>query len=218
MDDGDDQIHHIHRMRQYYSSDYIPLSLSKNNNGHLFMYFFRSDMETIFFRKIYFRKRNKKGFIYYFGNDERQIGSELYYMPISLFRNTWQLNDNDRYTVLMRYEKWQRKEFLPLWRLAKSNPYYSFDHTIHHEDCDDKEMMDHVPIITAANPNILCCYSCRAIVDLEWYPCSTFSNETIWSMWELNSCPIQEAYHFYIQWLPEELLQDIIEICNLYSQ
>jgi hypothetical protein len=153
-----------------------------------------------------------------------QYETEGYILPILFFRKNGLSTDDFRASLIGQYKKWQQKEFLPLWQNAKSNPYYSFDHTIHHVDCDDKKMIHHVPHIGISLD--LCCSSCRATVDIEWYPFSTWQNELLWSIWELkegkeeeednDKMMMKEKYKSYIQWLPEELLKEIIDLYNLY--
>lgn len=187
----------IDEIRKFYSNDYILIEIEDNDT----LFLFRTTDKD-----VYYRRCN--------GNE-----SHLCVIPISFFRR----NSRLKVMKIQDQKKWWRffDRFYPtefdftvsqyiifmesnIWTKVTSKKFYSFDHTKHALNCEDPFLLNHVPIIS--DEEDLVCASCGASIDLEWYPWSTYKTNELYSMWE------NWQNDYYMEWIPEEVLQDIIPL------
>jgi hypothetical protein len=187
----------IERKRVFYSEDYIVIDVEKTNNNMVNVYFFRSSNNTIYFRVLEINTRDGTctGGNYYF------------YLPFQFFQTKQRRKANGvMYGATSHYyEIWSiLKSFQNAWKRIKQKSGYFEDHTIHQEGCKDP-LLYQLPILTPIFD--LVCSFCRASVDIEWHPHSTYLTqklELLWVLWT-NADSL-------VQWILEEVLLSIISI------
>jgi hypothetical protein len=187
--------------------DYVVIKENNNKESNDEMYFFKSNNDQIY--------------VIILAWEFSSFGITLYSFPMNIFQEkerrllsfqiaTRRIEGRKRWTTMwtVRRNRTTKKNsrWSNMWKYLKENNgklFYHFqDKTIHEENCKDPNLTI-LPFIKD-DWNLVCSY-CEASVDIEWFRNITFRNRIIWNdLWTLED--------FYIYWIPEEVLQSIMEM------
>jgi hypothetical protein len=121
---------------------------------------------------------------------------------LKVFSDNHHLSDFECIDLRSPHHEYTSNVFIRIWPHLKSlqDKGYLIDHTIHLPSCACSDTFSELP----KYPNQ--CASCGSRIDLEFIPNLNQRTLNVWSIWEeLNNT-------FYIEWIPQEVLEDIIAL------
>jgi hypothetical protein len=188
------------------------LSLDKSQSNELIIHgvqvpkrfphaqtFYLNRMNALFF-EIAFRQNEQE--------KEKVLAASVDYAS-SLVMNRWGLNH--------------------IWKIIWNNKIlYEYciqnDQTKHHPNCDLEQWKNVLP--SPVKNNNIVCYSCGASVDIQWrkgisqkdfeefkrLKLNISTSRNLWTLVFDSNNEKSFGYNFFIQWIPEEVLQDIFDL------
>lgn len=163
------------------------------------LYFFRTSSKMIHFRVYTIEQRTDLNMI--------ECRCTYFYTLIPYFQLSYR---KEHFILLDYFDRAQHPEYENIWKLIQEQNAivrYYIDRTVHEETCRHKLYLYDLK-------HSLHCQLCGAFIDIEL--CQNLTSEIIdridlvWKLWTIADL------NMYIQWAPEEVLEDIISYIFTY--